>query len=161
MITTSRRRHHLQKLPDNIGIRITQHKPAEFARIRSFMKRRKRSFPFSLCSGFGLHRGVGGNSTNTLLPNQYISISDQCSRSHSLVPPTRGSTDFVWISSFVQNCRWPPCVSPIVPCGSLGCLFPLGGDLRVSKKVPPLAHLRYLLTGGLGMSTAYRRRHAA
>ena len=33
-----------------------------------------------------------------------------------------------------------PCGLPIVPCGSLSCLFPLGGNLRVTKKAPLLAH---------------------
>ena len=42
---------------------------------------------------FGLHRGVGGNSTNTLLPKSDNSIRYQCLSSHSLVPPQGGLAD--------------------------------------------------------------------
>ena len=33
-------------------------------------------------------------------------------------------------------------MGPIVPCGSLGCLFPLGGNLGVSERAPLLENLR-------------------
>ena len=38
---------------------------------------------------------------------------------------------FVGISNFPGKLQAVPCGLPIAPCESLGCLFPLGGDLRV------------------------------
>ena len=45
-----------------------------------------------------------------------------------------------------------PCGLPVVPCGSLGCIFPLGGALRVSKKDPHIGEPNHLLDWG---STVY------
>ena len=49
-----------------------------------------------------------------------------------------------------------PCGIPIVPCGSLGCLFPVGGDLRVSKKASILATLRDMPVAGFVNIGAHR-----
>ena len=50
---------------------------------------------------------------------------------------------FCWDFKFSAKIAGGPCGVPIVPCGSLGCLLPLGEDLRVSKKAPLLAHLGF------------------
>ena len=70
-----------------------------------------------------------------------------------ILPAQKTPYLFCWDFKFSWKIAGGPCGLPIVPCGSLGCLLPLGGNLRVSKKAPLLAHL----IEGVSFTTAIPR----